>query len=178
MSRPLNNTAVLVLGMVAAGERNGYEIQHTVERSTRHFWTASPGGIYPELKRLESAGLLRATDDPRGAARRLSYELTPIGGAALRDWLADDREALFEMRHEDLLRLFFASELPTGDQLRILERIALAHERKAHDLESVTARSIPHDAPTSKRLVLEYGIALHRGAAAWCRQAATQLGQS
>jgi DNA-binding PadR family transcriptional regulator len=175
VARPLNNTGILVLGMVAAGRRNGYEIQHTVERSTRHFWTASPGGIYPELRRLEQAGLLRSTDDPRGAARRLSYELTADGAAALREWLADEHDALFEMRHEDLLRLFFASELPTRDQLKILERIALAHERKAHDLESITAPWIPDDAPESKRLVLDYGIALHRGAAAWCRQAAERL---
>ena len=175
MARALNNTAILVLGMVAGGQRNGYEIQHTVERSTRYFWTASPGGIYPELKRLEQAGLVRSTDVPRGAARRLSYELTPDGAAALRAWLTDDRDALFEMRHEDLLRLFFASELPPGDQRRILERIALAHERRAHDLESITAPWIPPDAPEAKRLVLDYGIAMHRGAAAWCRQAAARL---
>jgi hypothetical protein len=79
------------------------------------------------------------------------------------------------MRHEDLLRLFFASELPVDDQLRILERIAAAHDRRADDLESVTAPWIPDDAPESKRLVLDYGIALHRGAAAWCRQAATRV---
>lgn len=174
MPRTLNNTAIVVLGMVAAGQRNGYEIQHTVERSTRYFWTASPGGIYPELRRLEEAGLLRSADDPRGAARRLSYELTDEGAAALREWLADE-EAVFEMRHEDLLRLFFASELPPEEQVRILERIAEGHERKAHDLESVTAPWIPDDAPEGKRVVLDYGIAMHRGAAAWCRQAADRL---
>jgi len=178
VARTLNNTAILVLGMVAAGQRNGYEIQHTVERSTRYFWTASPGGIYPELKRLERAGLLRSADDPRGAARRLSYELTDDGAAALREWLADEEEAIFDMRHEDLLRLFFASELPAEEQVRILERIALAHERRAHDLESVTAPWMPDDAPEGKRLVLDYGVALHRGAAAWCREAATRLAAS
>ncbi len=175
MARTLNNTAILVLGMVAAGERNGYEIQHTVERSTRYFWTASPGGIYPELKRLEAAGLLRSTDDPRGAAPRLSYELTEEGAAALRGWLADGESALFEMRHEDLLRLFFATELPVEEQLRILERIGAAHEHKAHDLESITAPGVPEDAPMGKRLVLDYGIAMHRGAAAWCKSAAERL---
>lgn len=175
MARTLNNTAILVLGMVANGNRNGYEIQQAVERSTRYFWTASPGGIYPELKRLEAAGLLRSADAPRGAARRLSYELTTEGRAALAAWLRDE-DALFEMRNEELLRLFFAAELPPAEQRAILERIGAAHERKAHDLEHVTAPTVPEGAPAGKRLVLDYGIAMHRGAAAWCRAAADRLG--
>ena len=51
------------------------------------------------------------------------------------------------MRHEDLLRLFLACELPTEDQPHKLEQFARAHERRAHDLESVTAPWIPDDAP-------------------------------
>lgn len=173
--RGLNNTALLVLGMLAGGCRNGYEIQQTVERSTRYFWTASPGGIYPELKRLEAAGLVRSVDDPRGAAKRLSYEVTDEGSAAIRHWLIDDDDALFEMRHEELLRLFFSAELPADDQRAILRRIREAHERKAHDLETVTQPAMQDDAPIGKALVLEYGIAMHRGAAAWCAAAEERL---
>lgn len=175
MARELNNTALVILGMVASGQRNGYEIQQTVERSTRYFWTASPGGIYPELRRLEAAGLLASVDDPRGAARRLSYELTDEGRAALQQWLAEDDAGVFEMRHEDLLRLFFAAELPAPDQLRILGRIRLAHERKAHDLETITRPTLDPGAPATKALVLEYGIAMHRAAAAWCVAAEDRL---
>lgn len=72
----LNNIAIVVLGVIAAGRRNGYEIAQSVERSTRHFWPANSGGSYPELRRLQDAGLLEARDDPQGDRARHSYELT------------------------------------------------------------------------------------------------------
>nr|MBA2631155.1 PadR family transcriptional regulator [Thermoleophilaceae bacterium] len=50
----LSGTAHLLLGMIRVkGRRTGYEIKRLVEVSTRFFWAASPGQIYPELRRLE-----------------------------------------------------------------------------------------------------------------------------
>jgi len=49
----LTPTAYVVLGMIRLGKTNGYEIKQLVDQSTRLFWAASYGQIYPELKRLE-----------------------------------------------------------------------------------------------------------------------------
>lgn len=176
MAARLTNTAIVVLGLVAAGARNGYEIAQTVERATRYFWTASPGGIYPELRRLRGAGLLDVNDDARGEAARHSYTITAAGREALRDWLLDPAEGRLEMRHEDLLRLFLAAELEREDQLTILRRIRAGHERRAEELETVTRAFAGPDPEPPKSIVLEYGIALHRGAAEWCARAESQLG--
>ncbi len=173
--RGLNNTALVVLGMVAAGRRNGYEISRTVGVSTRFFWPASVGGIYPELRRLEDAGLLEAEDDPRGEAIRHSYALTPAGRAALRDWLADDALGHFEMRNEDLLRLFFAAELDVDGQVAILRKLRAGHEAQLEQLESGARPAAERGAGPNRLLVLDYGIALHRSAAEWCRQAEARL---
>ena len=51
-----------------AGPHSGYEVKQLVDHSARFFWAASYGQIYPELRRLEAAGLVTAKDDP--AARR------------------------------------------------------------------------------------------------------------
>ena len=53
----LNPTAYVILGMLRNEARSGYEIKRMVDRSTRFFWAASYGQIYPELRRLEDAGL-------------------------------------------------------------------------------------------------------------------------
>jgi DNA-binding PadR family transcriptional regulator len=174
--RKLNNTAVVVLGLVDAGRRNGYEIQQAIGRSTRYFWSASPGGIYPELKRLEDDGLLASSDDPRGEGARHSYEITPAGREALREWVTDEDEGLFEMRNEDLLRLFFASGLDTEGQVGILRRIRRRHEDIVEQLETVTRPVAEANAAPQRLLVLEYGVAMHRSAADWCAAAERELG--
>jgi PadR family transcriptional regulator AphA len=55
----LSPTAYVVLGMLNLGARTGYDIKGIVDRSTRFFWAASYGQIYPELNRLEHAGLVK-----------------------------------------------------------------------------------------------------------------------
>ena len=45
---------------------SGYDIKAIVDRSTRFFWAASYGQIYPELRRLEAEGLVEGEDAPNG----------------------------------------------------------------------------------------------------------------
>src|SRR5438874_13781615 len=80
----LSPTARVILGMIRMGKRTGYEIKQLVDVSTRFFWAASYGQIYPELRRLEEAGLIEGEDDPTGGRQRRAYTLTPAGDAALR----------------------------------------------------------------------------------------------
>src|SRR5579859_5004595 len=83
----LRLTGRVVLGMIARGRRTGYEIKQLVDRSTRHFWAASYGQIYPELRRLEEQGLVQSRPEPSGARARTVYELTEAGRQALDEWL-------------------------------------------------------------------------------------------
>ena len=72
----LSPTAYVILGMLNLAPRSGYEIKALVDESTRFFWAASYGQIYPELKRLEEAGLIEGTSSPQGGRKRTIYELT------------------------------------------------------------------------------------------------------
>ena len=66
----LSKTAYVILGMLRLGQRNGYEIKSLVDVSTRFFWAASYGQIYPELARLETLGLVRGGPDHSNGRRR------------------------------------------------------------------------------------------------------------
>lgn len=112
----LTPTARVILGMLKLGVATGYDIKRVIDTSTRFFWTASYGQIYPELKRLRKAGLVRAEQAPRGKVKRTVYSLTPKGEQALHEWLADSQDVLFEIRDESLLRLFF-SDLLSRDEV-------------------------------------------------------------
>ena len=93
----LSPTAYVILGMLGWRPMSGYEIKALVE-STRFFWAASYGQIYPELRRLAAAGLIEGKSSPRGAeAQRLPADARGAQGA--RAWLAADPE-IFELRDE------------------------------------------------------------------------------
>src|SRR5690348_6135284 len=96
----LSPTAKVILGMLALGRNTGYEIKQFVDRSTRHFWAASYGQIYPELKRLEDQGLVRSRPEPSGKRARTVFELTDEGRATLEGWLEATEEPLYEFRCE------------------------------------------------------------------------------
>jgi PadR family transcriptional regulator, regulatory protein AphA len=103
----LTPTARVILGMLKLGARTGYDIKRVTEFSTRFFWGASYGQIYPELRKLEQRGLIEGEHDPRGAVARRAYRLTAAGEAALHEWLTDRENWIFDFRDEMLLRLFF-----------------------------------------------------------------------
>ena len=146
----LSATAYVILGMVRAQPRSGYEIKAMVDRTTRFFWAASYGQIYPELKRLSEAGLIAGSDSPTGGRRRTVYEITADGEEELKAWLRQPPQT-FEMREEGLLKLFFAGALPPGEAVGIV-RAMRAHRLAANaQLRAIGKRGdggpLPDDRP-------------------------------
>src|SRR3954465_11755207 len=115
----LSPTAYVILGMVRKQPRSGYEIKALVDNSTRFFWAASYGQIYPELKSLAGAGFIVGSASPTGGRRRTVYEITADGEEELRAWLRQPPHT-FEIRDEGLLKLFFADALPPQEALATL----------------------------------------------------------
>jgi DNA-binding PadR family transcriptional regulator len=172
----LSATAYVILGMVSREARSGYEIKALVDETTRFFWAASYGQIYPELKRLAEAGLIEGADAPRGERKRTVYAITAGGQAALKDWLRQ-APATYEMREEGLLKLFFAGVLPRRESAEILgwmheHRTGLAERLRA--LEPMAAEKQEADDPFPL-MVLRGGIEFNQWFADWCERMQAQL---
>jgi PadR family transcriptional regulator, regulatory protein AphA len=156
----LTPTARVILGMLRLGVQTGYDIKKVIDNSTRFFWTASFGQIYPELKRLRRAGLVKAEQSPRGKVQRTVYSLTPKGEEALREWLTDSYDVLFEIRDESLLRIFFGDVLTRDEvlanvraQQEVFELVlARFHEIEVEAREGVEAGSV------YPMVALQYGL--------------------
>ncbi len=176
-SPPLTPTGRVILGMIAFGRQTGYDIKQFVDKSTRHFWAASYGQIYPELRRLEEQGLITGTPEPTGGRARTVYELTDTGRTALGEWLEPEADPMFEVRDEGMLKLFF-SDIGTPDQrLRNIRAMREAHERTLAQLSALEHPPEEGPMPTGPRLTLELGIGLHRGIVAWCGQTERRLAE-
>ena len=171
----LNATAYVVLGMLRHEPRTGYEIKAAVDKSTRFFWAASYGQIYPELRRLQTAGLIEGKPEPRGGRRRTVYELTDAGRDELRGWLGQGAEVM-EMRDEGLLKLFFAAAGPEA-AIEIVEAKRQLHERKLEALRSVEqgARAAATEGDPYPDLVRRYGVEASEWMIDWCERARAEL---
>ncbi len=128
-------------------------IKRTTDVSTRFFWGASYGQIYPELKRLEHAGLVRGSEQAAGARRRREYRLTAKGERTLRAWLTSREPLEYSTRDEGLLKLFFASAVAPEDALATIRQRRAQHEQALAFFRTIRADGYP-------ALALEYGIAL------------------
>src|SRR5262245_55108110 len=180
----LSATGKVVLGMLAAEPRSGYEIKQLVDKSARFFWAASYGQIYPELKKLENAGLIVGDDSSQGARQRTTFKLTASGRRAARDWIAQPPETL-EMRDEGLLELFFAGSIEPGRAAEFAPERAEISRRKAAELRAIwesvdqaEGPEGPHSEPDiGSMTVLRYGIEASEWTAEWFERAAEDLEQ-
>lgn len=174
----LSATGKVVLGLVGLGCRTGYDIKSTVDKSSRYFWAASYGQIYPELKRLEEAGLVRGADDPAGGRARRVYDLTPEGERVLDGWLTNNDALVQEMRDEAMLKLFFAGRLGTDEALDVVRAKIRALEAKEAALRQIEPAERP-DAPDDfPFVVLDFGIAYAEWSAQWYRGLEQRLASS
>jgi DNA-binding PadR family transcriptional regulator len=166
--RELNHTAVVILGLLDGGPKSGYDIKGIVDKSTRFFWSASYGQIYPQLRELESAGLVAGEEQARGARARRSYALTRAGREALRSWLTSPRELKHEIRDEGILKLFLSDALAPDEQLANLSAMRARYEGLAGRLREEiqpTAAEAPGEFPAR---TARFGIELYEWLAAWC----------
>jgi PadR family transcriptional regulator AphA len=162
----------VILGALSKRPRSGYEIKRLVDRSTRFFWAASYGQIYPELRRLEDAGLIQVAEREHGR-RRVRYALTPSGREALLEWLKTP-SSIHEVRDEALLKLFFADALDARDAIELVRSFRAQRQARLDRLYETEALTPIIDADFSD-IVLAYGIELHEFVIAWCHRLERRL---
>lgn len=174
----LTPTARVILGMLALGTRTGYDIKRAIDLSTRFFWGASYGQIYPELHRLEERGLVQATPDPQGGRQRRAYALTAAGESALHAWLRDDGSLLFEIRDEGILKLFFGDLVEREDviaNLRAKQEWCELSVGMFRHLEQQAKTGFFEDDQMYPYVSLLYGIELLEWMRGWCERTAAKI---
>jgi DNA-binding PadR family transcriptional regulator len=177
----LKPPAYLILGMVRLGARSGYAIKKATDVSTRAFWPTSLAQVYPELGRLERAGLLKRREDPHGARARSAYEITDAGEAALLAWLRSTHQTPLQFRDEGVLRLFFADALPSEDQLALVRGLReRADNAKAQMRTEIMplAEALEQTGTRFPAVVARLGADMYAYAEKWLARLETQLGEN
>jgi DNA-binding PadR family transcriptional regulator len=165
----LSPTARVILGFLRFRPRSGYDIKQSVELSTRFFWGASFGQIYPELGRLERRGLVEVDSSVEDGRRRKVFRLTTAGERAVDEWLRSESE-LFQYRDEGLLKLFFGDLVDLEAVLENVRRMRAWREEAIIFFRTQIEPHAQEDADEGHpfpHLALQYGIAMLEGQAQW-----------
>jgi len=77
-----------ILAILRVGPLSGYDLQKQFSQSVGHVWHAPDSQIYPELRKMEAAGLIEGEEQARGQrGTRRMYTVTPAGDADYLAWM-------------------------------------------------------------------------------------------
>ena len=164
-----------LLGLLAERPRTGYGLLRHFEQSLGYAWPASHSQIYPELKKLLQAGLIREGEPlPRGGR---PYELTDAGLQEVRRWLRET-EPSRTVRNEAVLRLFFLWLLEPEDAEAYVRAEARRASALLGELEAIAVQEDP-DTPKTRayRVALELGLRSTRTRLEWAEWASGKLAE-
>jgi PadR family transcriptional regulator, regulatory protein AphA len=156
-----------ILGLLARHPSTGYELTQTFDRSLRTSWHASHSQIYPELGKLERAGLVEVVG--RGARRSKTYGLTGPGRDELRRWLVE-AEPDRSQRNESGVRLFLTPLLGATDRRTTYERDLSHVEVELDELEELRAQVQDSQVPEAFAPQIELGIRINTVIRDWLRE--------
>lgn len=166
-----------ILGLLLEGPSSGYDLARKFAGVIGAYaWDAKHSQIYPELHRLEQAGLIEVTS--RGARRRTEYRCTEEGVAELRGWLTTAPDSSGGVRNEHALRLFLLAALDHQDAIEVLRHTQDTARAQADRLSQDVQRLQESTGTASGGplgLSAQYGIRSFHATAEWARWAMDQV---
>jgi DNA-binding PadR family transcriptional regulator len=107
--RELTPLEYVILGLISLKPQSGYGIVSTFEDGS-YSWSASPGSVYPVLKRLEQQGFISGELEMEYETRpRKVYDLADDGMKVLDEWLREipKMRPFYQEREISLLKFQF-----------------------------------------------------------------------
>jgi PadR family transcriptional regulator AphA len=169
-----------ILGLLNAVPMTGYDLKHQAfDATVRHFWPADQSQIYRTLARLQQDGFVTMqVEEQEERPDRKIYFITPVGQAALDEWLQSD-QAVPTLRDPLLIQLFFGQEQSRVDLLSVIAQQIRTHKERLAAYQEIPippAASRPDDRwLTLQQLTLEFGIALEETYLAWLDKCTTTI---
>lgn len=169
----LTATEYAVLGLLTRGEKSGYDLRKSAERSVGYFWTPAKSRIYAILPRLVDAGLVRRRDVAQaGRPDKQLYRLTVKGEEALRRWIGEGALEPETSRNTLLVKVFFGELAEPAQMIEQIRQRRLEMEQLKAELEAIDATGSDDLYPSLTRLYgLEYAKAIIR----WAKAAEREL---
>src|SRR5579883_2391763 len=144
--------AYALLGLLARAPHSGYDLIRQMEEPIGFFWHARRSQIYPELARLEQAGMVSHTVvEQQERPDKKVYSITEAGRAALTRWAAEPMSVPSE-RDEFMLKVFSLWLVTHDDALTLVQTYARQQEERLARYEAIRERMERAGEPDLRRL--------------------------
>jgi DNA-binding PadR family transcriptional regulator len=165
-----------ILALLARQPNTGYELSARARRPLGYYWHAQHGQVYPELRKLLDAGLVRFDAGPGpGPREKKVYSPTEAGMAVLREWVTEPPEP---ERNRDnlLLKAYAAWTVKPAEAVRLFAGQLAAQTERLREYEdqlrNVESRHNGGPPPAAhpdfgSYATLTYGIGRERHRIAW-----------
>ena len=176
-TRELTSLEYVVLGLVSLEPQSGYSIINTFESGQYH-WSASPGSIYPMLKRLESQAILSSEMEAVHELRpRKMYYITEQGEAILDEWLRRPLNKREVAQERDILLMKFLFSEKRLSRREVLDWLENYREETEAYLTLLEIQRDPSrdDWPLHQGLVIEADFMELKMQLAWIGKALQRL---
>jgi DNA-binding PadR family transcriptional regulator len=128
-----------LLGLLAQRPSSGFQLTKIFDESlSRWAWHTTHTHIYPELRRLEEAGLVEVVD--RASRGRKTYAVTPAGREEFRRWMMEP-PANETVRSEAALRIFLINGLDATEARAMLRDYVDRTSRQLEELHAQLAQA-------------------------------------
>jgi DNA-binding PadR family transcriptional regulator len=152
------STAHVLLGLLAAGPKHGYELKRDHDQRLPRAKPLAFGQVYTTLGRLQRDGLVVAAGHDRATGpERTSFALTERGRASLDDWLGEVEPPAPYVTSTLLAKVVVALLVSDAERARVY----LAAQRHAHmaRLRELTALKTDPAATLGDVVAADYAIA-------------------
>ena len=174
----ISTLSLAVLGLIAQKPRSGYDLRKIFSTTPMGHFSASPGAIYPALKRVEKSGWIRGSIDKKKELRpRMIYRITAKGLNMLKRRLQQTvtKDDVIWRMDDLMLRFAFMDELVGREcTLRFLEEFLKETESHLCSLRQYRDQ-IKVTLPISGKLAMENGINNYQMNANWAKRAVKEL---
>lgn len=150
-----------LLALLEARPMTGYELAKQFDHSAGYVWHASHSQIYPELRRMEEAGLIRAAATARGRqATKRTYSITDEGCSELRRWV-DEIELMTRERSAAHLKATYLEYASYDAARRQFETHLADHLRQVAQWEAHVEQLVRRDTRLLRQRLAQTPEAAH-----------------
>lgn len=169
----------IILGLIHEQPLTGYDLTKAFDNDIGEFWSAKHSQIYPQLKTLETKGLLTHTDEITGEKlTRKRYSITESGQHLLDQWLSAPTPEAHNGKDEFVLKLYFIQQQSDPRLRPMLVEQLMLHEQRLNHLTQQLTNKFPTGANATDFghfLILTHAVRRERDYTAWLQDALHQL---
>ena len=177
-SNDVSTLTLAILGLIAREPCSAYDVRQVFKTTPMGHFSASPGAIYPALKRLEGDGWVSGRVANANTLRpKRVYRLTTKGRRVLTERLSQKitRDDVTRNLDDVILRFVFIDKLlERGQIVDLLNQLRSEMESYLSSLQELL-KSIRNELTVCEELSMEHGIAKARMNIAWAKRAIARL---